>query len=368
MAEQIREAPPVEHRPTLTRPAPAVAPPHAIIHPVVDALCCGGLSIVVIGGILAAGLWLRLPLQGPVDFRQIVLLSAAINWPHFMASYRLLYGSPTMVRRYPLASLYVPVLLVCATAVGLSQAVQATASPVVEGLSMLAAVLLAWHYTGQAWGMTASFAWLKGLRFEPAERRRIRLGLYVLLVWHVLWAVMHAGITRELGWHEHVDLAYLTVGLTALLTLPVGLAGFLGLWKRTGIAPPLCAVLPWAAIYLWYVLIFVYPALFIALQLFHALQYIIFPLRVEMNRHAAATGGHGHPVRHALVYYAALVGVGLAVYLLPELLLRRWDLSAVLLALVAASVSIHHYFIDGAVWKLRNPHVRRDLFAHISTG
>ena len=28
-------------------------------------------------------------------------------------------------------------------------------------------------------------------------------------------------------------------------------------------------------------------------------------------------------------------------------------------------VVIHHYFIDGALYKLRNPQVRRDLFAHL---
>jgi hypothetical protein len=28
-------------------------------------------------------------------------------------------------------------------------------------------------------------------------------------------------------------------------------------------------------------------------------------------------------------------------------------------------VNIHHYFIDGCLYKLRNPEVRRDLFAHL---
>ena len=29
-------------------------------------------------------------------------------------------------------------------------------------------------------------------------------------------------------------------------------------------------------------------------------------------------------------------------------------------------VNLHHYFIDGVIWKIRNPKVRRDLFAHLS--
>jgi hypothetical protein len=28
-------------------------------------------------------------------------------------------------------------------------------------------------------------------------------------------------------------------------------------------------------------------------------------------------------------------------------------------------INIHHYFTDGVIWKLRNPEVRRELFAHV---
>ena len=31
-----------------------------------------------------------------------------------------------------------------------------------------------------------------------------------------------------------------------------------------------------------------------------------------------------------------------------------------------SGIAIHHYFIDGALYKLRNPQVRRDLFAHLT--
>jgi hypothetical protein len=33
---------------------------------------------------------------------------------------------------------------------------------------------------------------------------------------------------------------------------------------------------------------------------------------------------------------------------------------------VSATVGIHHYFVDGTLYKLRNPDVRRDLFAHLA--
>ena len=37
-----------------------------------------------------------------------------------------------------------------------------------------------------------------------------------------------------------------------------------------------------------------------------------------------------------------------------------------LFAAFTSCIAIHHYFIDGAVWKLSNPQVRRELFSHLS--
>ena len=34
-------------------------------------------------------------------------------------------------------------------------------------------------------------------------------------------------------------------------------------------------------------------------------------------------------------------------------------------SLVAIIVNIHHYFTDGAIWKISNPDVRRELFSHL---
>jgi hypothetical protein len=33
--------------------------------------------------------------------------------------------------------------------------------------------------------------------------------------------------------------------------------------------------------------------------------------------------------------------------------------------MILAFLNIHHYFTDQVIWKIRNPEVRRDLFAHL---
>src|SRR5688572_457896 len=50
------------------------------------------------------------------------LLNFVFNFPHFMASYRMLYGSRERVRRYRTASLWVPLALAAWGAYGLWRA------------------------------------------------------------------------------------------------------------------------------------------------------------------------------------------------------------------------------------------------------
>ena len=77
----------------------------SIIHPVVDFLCVGGLSLLV---------FVPLLLSGRTDLVFIgagaqAFLATAINMPHFMASYRIVYRSKEMILRHKWASIWVPV-------------------------------------------------------------------------------------------------------------------------------------------------------------------------------------------------------------------------------------------------------------------
>ena len=102
-----------------------------------------------------------------------------------MASYRLVYRSRETILRHKWASIYVPSILLVYIVVALWQAQE---SPdLVTILVTVSAAYLAWHYTGQVWGMMASYAFLSGTGFAPRERFLIRTSLRILLAWHVIW-------------------------------------------------------------------------------------------------------------------------------------------------------------------------------------
>jgi hypothetical protein len=348
-------------------PAAAVEtrPParRAMMVPWLDAAAVGGLSLVLLPLLL---LLMARPIRASTS--GLVLLGVLFNWPHFIASYRLLYATGESVRRHRAASIYVPAALagyaLFAVTVWQSHPLYANL------LAVAAGVYLARHYTGQAWGMMASFAHVDGISFTAPERRLFRSGLNVLMVWHAIWALRQsmglvapslvAPVTRLYDW---------TIWLPGL-ALMVGLAGMFRFLRRTGHAPPGRVLIPWAAIHVWYLAMAIEPGALFVVQIAHGLQYLMFPLRVEMNRAQVAKGREW---KKSALLLGVWILVGLAVFEGLEPLFRlgfgaaggQGPLPVVVSSVILAAVAVHHYFIDGALYKLRNPEVRRDLFAHL---
>jgi hypothetical protein len=341
--------------------AGAATPPAAIISPFVDTLCTGGLSLLVLVPLLIAGRSDALIL----DPRLQAWIGALVNMPHFLASYRMVYRTRDSIRAHPWAAIYVPTLLVICC-IGAVVASRWTDIPV-SALLTISSTYLAWHYTGQAWGMTATFTFLDGNPFNQRERRLVRGSLIILMAWHVVWFY-------HLGYEHYIDITPVYKALTALsaIALAMGLTGFTLHKARTGRIAPLRAWIPWIAIFVWYGAMarVGLPALFIV-QIAHALQYLIFPVRVEVNR-TQRTASRDAVVTHMAVYLVVLLaGSIVAAILLPlgaMAVVTIWlgSRPGELVALAISSFfNIHHYFTDGVVWKLRNPAVRQDLFGHL---
>lgn len=345
----------------------AAARRRAILTPELDLLVGGGLWVLLGVPLLVGGVPASLEAWAG---RNALLLTALINAPHFMASYWLLYSSREQARRHPWASFGVPALLVAWVLVALVLCGRGDARALVA-LQGVAGAYLAWHYTGQAWGMMASYAYLDGLAWAPRERALVRLGLRLLLAWHVAWFLRVGAETPE-GLRAALGALRPLLDATALASVPLGLAAFVLVARRTGRPPSLRVLAPWVAVHLWYVALWISPAALLWVQLGHALQYLAFPARVELNRRApsGALGAGAY-----LAFYALLLVVaGALVFdLLPRWVLAKpveallgADARAALPALVGAAVNIHHYFTDGCVWKVSNPDVRRALFSHVT--
>src|SRR3954465_7229133 len=216
-------------------------PRHSVISPAVDLLCVGGLSLLFFVPLLLSGR------------RDLVLvgvgaqawLATVINMPHFMASYRLVYRSRESILRHRWASMYVPAILVVYIVIALWQAQQSSWMVVV--LVSVSSAYLAWHYTGQVWGMMASYSYLEGASFEKRERFLIRTGLRILLAWHVTWFLY-----TQLRDPSLVRALYFIISAGTAVAFILGVIGLAKARHRTGKLPPARALVAWLSIFVWY--------------------------------------------------------------------------------------------------------------------
>jgi len=354
--------------PETSADAVAASPPRAaIISPLVDLLCVGGLSILIIVPLLLSG-------QEQLGFATVGVLiwtQSLINYSHFMASYRIIYRDKEMIRRHKWAAIWVPLIMLVFVVTAL--AVEPLTELLLLTFFAVGSGYLAWHYTGQAWGMMAAYSYLEGVRFEPVERLLIRTSLRIMLAWHVCWFLNFWLSATEVENLARIAAAlYQLASYAVVLAVVLGAAGLLRVFFRIGRFPPLKAVIAWLAIFVWYAAVWRWglPGFFLV-QLAHALQYLEFPARVELNRAtrraAARSAGHMAIYAGALLVAAFLVILavpGPAMSLVANFLGATPNKAAA--ALVLYFINIHHYFTDGVVWKLSNPEVRKELFAHVA--
>jgi hypothetical protein len=344
-----------------------------------DVLLIGGFSVVFCLIISVLPVHFGEPMM-QTDKRIFFVLTLLFNWPHFMASYRLIYVGRDATTKHPWATVRIPALLIFLTVLATALS---TWSLYLNGLlAAIAFAYLAWHYTGQTWGMIMVFSVLDGITMNTLERKLLRANLHILVGWHLVWFLEgEGGLVRALFpatepfYVNLIQDVYQLASMMAAVSCLLGLWAFVSIRKRTGQLPSLRMFVPWLALYLWYGLMAregVHGLFWV--QIFHALQYLAFPIRVEVNRR---NGGEGSsrlsPTTFAILYYivllamtllflsGALRGLGhvLSTYIGPEVV------GSALVTTFLSCFNIHHYVIDQVAWKIRNPDVQKDLFSHL---
>jgi hypothetical protein len=229
-----------------------------------------------------------------------------------------------------------------------------------------------WHYTGQNFGVLMMFLRRAGLDVSGEERQRLHLafiGSYVMLL-----AAFNAGpssdpLVLSIGLPPmSARLMEATAGLTFLAG---GLSAFAPLWRRAPRGTLIAPLTMYTTQALWFVVPVAidwltplsapqtrYSSGMLAIM--HSAQYLWITRYFARRDAEQATGAAGW---HPWAYAATLVAGGMALFLpVPWLASYGWHLDfTTSVLIVAAIVNIHHFMVDGVVWKLRNPRVGRVL-------
>lgn len=311
----------------------------AFVHPLFDLLVIGSLLSLALTPLFlwseqAPELGQRLQLLLPF----LVLVS---NSSHFAASTVRLYTKPGASREMRFLTMGFPLLTIALATLTIAFA-EALAAP----LQMLYLTWSPYHYAAQAYGLGLMYAYRSGCALGTGEKRVLRLACLLPFGAALLGGRSFLGT----AW---VGPRLLAVDALAALgfALPV-----LVCVRRAWLRLPGLPLISLAAVFsnvVWLVILGRAGA-FAWATIFHGLQYLaivtIFHvkdrLRQPDNRHGWAW--------HAASFYAACLALGYGLF-------QLWPYAYVLagfgvaesMLTVAAVINLHHFIVDGFIWKLR---------------
>lgn len=373
--------------PSVATPAAAASAPKGwLFNPVVDFLCLGG------GSMLVLPLLLLIPssvaLQAEFAFWAIVV-AHIVNHPHFAHSYQIFYSGfrgkafgntfePGLRLRYLIAGVYVPILLM---AYLLTAIAMGSAAALAYGANAMF-FLVGWHYVKQGYGMAMLDAVLKKRFYTPREKKVLLWNGYA--GWLVSWLYVNQVVYKFDYW----GLAYysfatpewlMTASEVAAVATTVALVAMVLLKavKERGRLPWNGIVGYVVSLYGWLILARINPLFTLFVPAFHSLQYLVVVWRYQLNRTRAQTDARSRPngllpsvglLRNLLFLVLGVLLGYLAFWGLPEWLNANvgYDRSlfgpSVFLFVAWIFINIHHYFLDNVMWRRENPETRRYLF------
>jgi hypothetical protein len=317
-----------------------------------DTAVIGGLSIIVF-------VMLRLFSDGEttaVATKGAAILALFVNYPHFSATVYRLYQSPDNMRQFPVTAFGVPLLIIGAVAASLWQP-----EWVAPYLMTLYLIWSPFHYSGQNIGITMLYARRGG--FEIGRVQKFALSAFVYSTFIVSFAYPH-GTEPVLLYGVSIQNFHFPAwfGTVMICVMCMGAAIFLYLtlvWCRSRrCLPPAIILLPAIAQFVWFLPGRQTAAFYEFVPLFHSLQYLYIAWALQVG---LRLGGQTQKAAHGSVLHESLrwalrncVG-GILLFIALPLLLFWVSLPMVTTAgILIAAVNIHHFFVDGVIWKLRN--------------
>ncbi len=346
--------------------------------PVPDLLLgCGGLYALIFAASAIAGPLIR-GQQAHFIFPLLVLL---ISYPHYGATLLRVYEQREERRGYALFAVHL-------TGVILALFIAALYLPFVAILMVTVFLTWSpWHYTGQNYGLALLFLRRRGIDIDDTTKRWIYTSFITSFL--LTFVVMHeaSGLSADnllsiyradaiRFWPLGIPAEWsrvAVIGLAAIYLLSLGAASRRLLRNTRAIE-----LLPAAALAGTQALWFLVPFVLRHAQVTTGVE----PLDWDFRLHYFVWIALGHAIQYLWItsyyarqsgkwpglarYYGKVSVSGIALWTLPLLLFASTfaggpSFEAGLGILVASAVNIHHFVLDGAIWKLRHNKIGRVL-------
>jgi len=328
---------------------------------------CGLLYALVFAGFLIAGPELR----GATPAWMGAALLLLLGTPHYGATLVRVYENRRDRQGYVLFSVWATLAVIALFVGGL------WSTAVGRFMVTLYLTWSPWHYTGQNYGLAVMFLRRGGVALDPDLKRWLYLSF--LLSFGLVFVGMHTADTsaQDLpAGYASLGVGFVALGIPQAVAKPLGIGLLLATlaalgraaWGLRGVSPRVLAPVALLVLSqaLWFSLPFGLQAFglvpgvdvlsfefrtyyFIWIAAAHSLQYLWVTAY-----YARQSGGW----RGQAPQYLRVLAAGAAVWTLPAIVFGPQALGPLafdqgLGLLIAAAVNLHHFILDGAIWKLR---------------
>lgn len=314
------------------------------VSPFVDFAAIGGASVLVA---LVAMMFLD-PVRSSASSLAVFLLWI-INWPHFSMTNHRLYATPETRAQFPITAYVVPVVLLFFGVLA-----YLGHQGVTQGIVKAYSLWSPYHFTGQTIGICLLYFSRFAYKLTSYQRK---------LVFVFGFSTFFTNVFRfesKDAFYQFHGIQYPSFGLpTFLYPIAAGFTALVGLLlifnfikdsKSTARKVPWVAFVPLLAQAFWFVIAVNHRKYVEFVPAFHSLQYIFVSLMFQVSR------GGGFSVQKTSKWYLQnVVGGAVLFYAIPKIGYLGGALEPTVFAgLSLALIQIHHFFVDGVVWKLKS--------------
>lgn len=285
-------------------------------------------------------------------------LAIVFNYPHYMATLYRAYHTAEDFQKYRIFTVHITLLIV------LTALITHFSPRLLPWIFTLYLTWSPWHYSGQNYGILMLFARRAGVQLSGVQRWSLHSAF--LLSYAILFVSFHTGASTDPLFVSLNIPSVLGADLRILLFVVFVVCAGIGLGavvRQTGFRAALPPLTIFSTQFLWFLLPSVlqlsrgmqipqsrYSTGLLAVM--HSAQYLWITSYYAKREATAGQKSDWKP----FAYFGILVLGGIALFVPGPWIASRvfhFDFTASFL-IFTALVNIHHFILDGAIWKLRD--------------
>lgn len=338
-----------------------------------DIFVLGGISIFLYGVCVAvdrASPFLKIH---PNVVQAVIVCTWLINYPHYTATYHRAYRSMGEVKRHPIVAIWLPAIMLALLA-----ATFVFPSALGGWYCKAYFLTVAYHYAGQSYGISLIFCRRAGIDVNKFFRVCLGLPIYSSAILYIIGDELMVHRNSFLGIEMPMFHYPFWSYLLAYFGVAIGCVVYIAMtvYQRSiSEKVPLVVHIIVLAQLIWFTVGMRLELFLLLVPTLHCLQYLLITTYVRFKEESgegklsAKSANQFFKTGQFWKYYGLLITGGLLLfigipYLISFLKLATFQFGN---AIIYSFVNLHHFLLDGEIWKLRKNDIGKAIAPSGST-